>query len=78
LGGRGRWISEFEASQGYTEKPCLEKPKRKREKKERKLVSREVFSGSTANCLLRVGTLKTDMGFSVPPCLFLFPMGHFE
>jgi hypothetical protein len=30
LGGRGRWISEFEASlvqdsQGYTEKPCLEK-----------------------------------------------------
>jgi hypothetical protein len=39
LGGRGRWISEFEASlvlqsefqdsQGYTEKPCLEKPKPK-------------------------------------------------
>jgi hypothetical protein len=25
LGGRGRWISEFEDSQGYTEKPCLEK-----------------------------------------------------
>jgi hypothetical protein len=35
LGGRGRWISEFEASllykvsfrtaRGYTEKPCLEK-----------------------------------------------------
>jgi hypothetical protein len=43
LGGRGRQISEFEASlvfrefrdsQGYTEKPCLEKPKK--EKKERK------------------------------------------
>jgi hypothetical protein len=39
LGGRGRWISEFEASlvykvnqdsQGYTEKPCLEKPKKKK------------------------------------------------
>jgi hypothetical protein len=25
LGGRGRWISEFQDSQGYTEKPCLEK-----------------------------------------------------
>jgi hypothetical protein len=24
LGGRGRWISEFEASLVYTEKPCLE------------------------------------------------------
>jgi hypothetical protein len=35
LGGRGRRISEFKASlvykdsQGYTEKPCLEKPKQK-------------------------------------------------
>jgi hypothetical protein len=38
LGGRGRWISEFEASLVYkvssrtaraTEKPCLEKPKKK-------------------------------------------------
>jgi hypothetical protein len=38
LGGRGRRISEFEASlvykvssssQGYTEKPCLEKKKKK-------------------------------------------------
>jgi hypothetical protein len=36
LGGRGRWISEFEASllqtefqdsKSYTEKPCLEKNK---------------------------------------------------
>jgi hypothetical protein len=42
LGGRGRWISEFEASlvyrvssrTGYTEKPCLEKPKKKKKKKE--------------------------------------------
>jgi hypothetical protein len=33
LGGRGRWISEFEDSQGYTEKPCLEKPKAKKKKK---------------------------------------------
>jgi hypothetical protein len=43
LGGRGRRISEFEASlvyksefqdsQGYTEKPCLEKPKKKKKKK---------------------------------------------
>jgi hypothetical protein len=35
LGGRGRRISEFEASlvyrvsQGYTKKPCLEKQKQK-------------------------------------------------
>ena len=28
-GGRGRRISEFEDSQGYTDKPCLEKPKKK-------------------------------------------------
>jgi hypothetical protein len=26
LGGRGKQISEFQDSQGYTEKPCLEKP----------------------------------------------------
>ena len=30
LGGRGRRISEFEDSQGYTDKPCLEKPKEKK------------------------------------------------
>jgi hypothetical protein len=34
LGGRSKWISEFEASLVYivssrTEKPCLEKPKKK-------------------------------------------------
>jgi hypothetical protein len=38
LRGRGRWISEFEASlvyrefqdsQGYTEKPCLERKKKR-------------------------------------------------
>jgi hypothetical protein len=43
LGGRGRQISELEASlvdsefqdsQGYTEKPCLEKKKKKKRKKE--------------------------------------------
>jgi hypothetical protein len=26
------WESEFQDSQGYTEKPCLEKPKKKKEK----------------------------------------------
>jgi hypothetical protein len=30
LGGRGKQISEFEDSQGYTEKPSLEKTKTKR------------------------------------------------
>jgi hypothetical protein len=44
LGSRGRRISEFEASlvyksefqdsQDYTEKPCLEKPKKNKNKKE--------------------------------------------
>jgi hypothetical protein len=28
--GRERQVSEFQDSQSYTEKPCLEKPKRKR------------------------------------------------
>jgi hypothetical protein len=35
LGDRGRGISEFEHSQGYTEKPCLEKPKKKKKKKKK-------------------------------------------
>jgi hypothetical protein len=36
LGGRGWWISEFEASlgsQGYTEKPCLEETKTQNQNK---------------------------------------------
>jgi hypothetical protein len=32
LGGRGRWISEFKASLGYTEKFCLETNKTKKTK----------------------------------------------
>jgi hypothetical protein len=45
LGGRSRQISEFEASlvykdfqdsQGYTEKPCLEKPKKPKKQKTNK------------------------------------------
>jgi hypothetical protein len=31
--GRGRQISEFQDSQGYTEKPCLKKPKKQQNKK---------------------------------------------
>ena len=34
--GRGRRISEFEDSQGSTEKPCLEKTKTKQKKKKKK------------------------------------------
>jgi hypothetical protein len=33
LGGRGRWISEFKDSQGYTEKPCFEKTKTNKQKR---------------------------------------------
>jgi hypothetical protein len=38
LGGRGRRVSEFQDSQGYTEEPCLEKTRKKKKerKKERK------------------------------------------
>jgi hypothetical protein len=36
LGGRGRQISEFKASQGYTEKPCLEKNKKQTNKQTKK------------------------------------------
>jgi hypothetical protein len=55
LGGRDRQISEiwgqpdlqseFQDSQGYTEKPCLEKPKKKKKKKrkEKKKISHLFF-----------------------------------
>jgi hypothetical protein len=34
LGGRGRWISEFQDSQGYTERnPVLKNKKKKKKKK---------------------------------------------
>jgi hypothetical protein len=60
LGGRGRRISEFEASlvyssefqdsQAYTEKPCLEtnkqtnKKQKRKEKKKNPIKSREIYS----------------------------------
>ena len=34
--GSGRRISEFEDSQGYTDKPCLEKTKKKKKKEKKK------------------------------------------
>jgi hypothetical protein len=40
LKGRSRWISEFQDSQGYTEKSCIEKPKKKKEKKRKNTYSR--------------------------------------
>ena len=30
LSSRPAWSTEFQDSQGYTEKPCLEKPKKKK------------------------------------------------
>jgi hypothetical protein len=52
-GGRGRWISEFEASlvyrvssrisQDYTEKPCLEKQNKTKQNKNRKRKIRTIF-----------------------------------
>jgi hypothetical protein len=31
----GEFLSEFQDSQGYTEKPCLEKPKEEKRKKKK-------------------------------------------
>jgi hypothetical protein len=42
LSSRPAWSTEFQDSQGYTEKPCLEKPKPK--KKEEMLDSSSIFS----------------------------------
>jgi hypothetical protein len=36
LGGRGRQISEFQDSQDFIEKPCLEKTKNKKQKQKTK------------------------------------------
>jgi hypothetical protein len=41
LGGRGRWISEFQDSQGYTEKPCLKTKQNKQTNKKTKERQRE-------------------------------------
>jgi hypothetical protein len=45
LGGRGRWISEFKDSLGYTEKPCLKKPKKKKKKRKKEKQYRFFFYG---------------------------------
>jgi len=37
LGRQRQWISEFKASLGYTEKPCLEKTKTKQTKQKSKI-----------------------------------------
>jgi hypothetical protein len=39
--GQPGLLSEFQDSQGYTEKPCLEKPKKK--KKERKAKAKQII-----------------------------------
>jgi hypothetical protein len=57
LGGRGRQISEFEATlvyrvssrtaEGYTEKPCLEKKKKKKQQQQQRFIG----SKSKFECL---------------------------
>jgi hypothetical protein len=64
LGGRTKWISEFEAilvyrvssrtSRGYTEKPCLEKPKPKKKKKSLPMFI--IASGSNSWAMVWVST----------------------
>ena len=41
LEGRGKWISDFQASQGYTERPCLVNNQNKRRKEETRKGGRE-------------------------------------
>jgi hypothetical protein len=36
LSSRPAWSTEFQDSQGYTEKPCVEKPKTNTQKKKKK------------------------------------------
>jgi hypothetical protein len=40
LSSKPAWSTEFQDSQGYTEKPCLEKQKKKKKKKKKDLVHR--------------------------------------
>jgi hypothetical protein len=76
LGGRGRWISEFEASlvyrvskqdsQGYTEKPCLENLKKKKKKASKKENLRfpapsRKLGVATCDCML--STVRWETGY---------------
>jgi hypothetical protein len=66
LGGRGRQISEFEASlvyksvfqdsqQGYTEKPCLEKQKTNKQTKKQNKTKKKKKEKKTALWTLPIG-----------------------
>jgi hypothetical protein len=68
LGGRGRWISEFEASlvqsefqdsQGYTEKPCLKQTNKqtnnKQTNKQTKVSEVKVIISCTGEVLITSG-----------------------
>jgi hypothetical protein len=71
LGGRGRQISEFEASLVYkvssrtaraiTEKPCLEKPKRKT-----KIYKVGTSQGALNQPLLKAENIAPIMGYDNP------------
>ena len=50
LSSRPAWATEFQDSQGYTEKPCLEKPNKKKKKR--------VWNGSV---LVRVSIARDNM-----------------
>ena len=50
VGGRGRWISEFEASQGYTEKPCLGKPNQSKAIPKLKRKPKQASKQTKENC----------------------------
>jgi hypothetical protein len=50
MSSRTAWSTEFQDSQGYTEKPCVEKPKKKKKKKKKKkrVKEREESPGRSA------------------------------
>jgi hypothetical protein len=56
LGGRGRWISEFQDSQGYTEKPCLEKTKQNKNQTNKKRGRGRRISEFEASLVYRVSS----------------------
>jgi hypothetical protein len=62
LGGRGRQISEFKASQGYTEKPCLENKETNKETTKQTNKQKQIKKGKHAR---KKCTVKEIISFSL-------------
>jgi hypothetical protein len=59
LSSRPAWAiqSEFQDSQGYTEKPCLEKPKKQKQKQKNKTLSQKkiIYFEAATHCISLAG-----------------------